>query len=89
MLLDKILVMLKEARTLSYEDLAQNLDVDKMLIKTAVAQLYNMGYLQKLNTGCSMCKGCSKNDIKKNKLHVWMLSKEGKDYLKSIKNPSW
>ncbi|TCO73117.1 hypothetical protein [Marinisporobacter balticus] len=88
MLLDKILVALKTGRILSYEDLARKLDVDKMLIKTAVGQLYNMGYLQRYNTGCNICKGCSKKDMKKNELHVWMVSKEGKAYLKSIKTPS-
>jgi hypothetical protein len=48
-----------------------------------------MGYLQKYYAGCNTCNGCSKKSMKKNQLHVWMLSKEGKDYLKRIKNPSW
>lgn len=89
MLLDKILITLREGRILSYEDLEENLDVDEILIKTAVNQLDNMGYLQKYYAGCNTCNGCSKKSMKKNQLHVWMLSKEGKDYLKRIKNPSW
>ncbi|QZY56121.1 FeoC-like transcriptional regulator [Crassaminicella profunda] len=88
MLLDKILVALKTRRILSYKDLAQNLKVDQTLIKAAINQLDHMGYLQKVNTGCNMCKECSKSNIKINEMHVWVLSKEGKDYLKGMKNPS-
>lgn len=87
MLLDKILMMLNSGRILSYEDLAQNLRVDQTLIEAAINQLNQMGYLQKIHTGCNMCKGCRESNIKRNEMHVWSLSKEGKGYLRGIKNP--
>ncbi|MCT4606003.1 MAG: FeoC-like transcriptional regulator [Marinisporobacter sp.] len=88
MLLDKILHMLNRGRILSYEDLAQNLKVDQTLIEAAINQLDHMGYLQKVHKGCNTCKGCSKSSMERNIMHVWTLSKEGKDYLKGIKKPS-
>lgn len=81
MLLNKILLSMNEGNLVSYDDLAEKLNVDLSVINAGVYHLYTMGYLQKYSNDCTKCSNCKDVD---SKINIWMLTEKGKRYIEKI-----
>jgi hypothetical protein len=90
MLLNNILLAIKEGKTIDCNDLAEKLDEDINVVDAAIGQLCQMGYMQTTcsdNTACGSCGGCGFSGecgASGNRMKLWMVTEKGDRYIKSL-----
>ncbi len=89
-MIKKVLEELNKGKAKTTKELAKQCDINEPMMDGIMDQLINMGYLEKVNLGCSgcdtkmkcsCCSSCGK--INENAVRMWQITKKGKQLILS------